>query len=333
MLYDALIVVSFGGPEKPQDVIPFLENVLRGRNVSRERMLEVAEHYYHFGGRSPINDQNRELIAALRRKIDLPVYWGNRNWHPFLADTLRQMRKDRVRRALAFVTSAFSSFSGCRQYREDIARAMETVNAEPDGEPIMIHKLRNFSNHPLFIETMAERTADALAQLGRDAALVFTAHSVPVAMAQTCAYEQQLRETAGLVAGRVGRETWSLAFQSRSGPPSQPWLEPDIGDWLRREKPPEVVIVPLGFISDHMEVIYDLDTEAAHLCEELGIRMVRAGTAGTHPKFIEMVDELIRERTHPGGPRRAEGSLGVAPDDCAADCCVLGRGAPRKPAV
>ena len=329
MLYDALIVVSFGGPEKTQDVIPFLENVLRGRNVPRERMLEVAEHYYHFGGRSPINDQNRELVAALRKKLDLPVYWGNRNWHPMLADTLRQMKEDRVRRALAFATSAFSSYSGCRQYREDIARALEEVNAGAEGSPLIVHKLRTFSNHPLFIETMVDRTREALAQVPEDrrpqTPLVFTAHSVPVVMAQTSAYEQQLQTTSGLIAQRVGFANWTLAFQSRSGPPSQPWLEPDIGDWLRRERPKDVVIVPLGFISDHMEVLYDLDTEAAQLCAELGIHMVRAGTAGTHPKFIEMIDELIRERTHAGTLRRAEGPLAALPDDCPATCCLPGR--------
>jgi ferrochelatase len=329
MLYDALIVVSFGGPEKTQDVIPFLENVLRGRNVPRERMLEVAEHYYHFGGRSPINDQNRELVAALRGRLDLPVYWGNRNWHPMLADTLRQMRKDRVRRALALVTSAFSSYSGCRQYREDIANALAELNAGAEGNPMIVHKLRTFSNHPLFIDTMADRTAAALAEIPegrRDlASLVFTAHSVPVVMAESSAYAQQLRETAGLVAERVGHKPWTLAFQSRSGPPSQPWLGPDIGDWLRQERPADVVVVPLGFVSDHMEVLYDLDTEAARLCEELGIHMVRAGTAGTHQKFIAMIEELVRERTHAGTPRRAEGALGVPPDDCAATCCVWAR--------
>lgn len=328
MLYDALIVVSFGGPEKSQDVIPFLENVLRGRNVPRERMLQVAEHYYHFGGRSPINDQNRELIAALRRRLDLPVYWGNRNWHPLLADTFRQMKKDRVRRALAFVTSAFSSYSGCRQYREDIAKALAEVNGEAEGEPMIVHKLRTFSNHPLFVETMVERTAAAFEAIPADrraaAPLVFTAHSVPVIMAQSSAYEQQLRETAGLVAQRVGHADWTLAFQSRSGPPMQPWLEPDIGDWLRQQRPKDVVVVPLGFISDHMEVMYDLDTEAAQLCEELGIHMVRAGTAGTHPKFIEMIEELVRERTH-AGPRRSEGVLGVPPDDCPQTCCAFAR--------
>lgn len=324
MLYDALIVVSFGGPENTKDVIPFLENVLRGRNVPRERMLDVAEHYYHFGGKSPINDQNRQLVAALRRRLDLPVYWGNRNWHPLLADTFRQMKKDRVRRALAFVTSAFSSYSGCRQYRENISGALQTVNEETGGDPMIVHKLRTFSNHPLFIETMASRTRDALQELP-GATLVFTAHSVPVVMAESSSYVQQLRETAGLVAGRVGSADWHLVFQSRSGPPSQPWLEPDLMDWLRQEHPRQVVIVPLGFISDHMEVVYDLDTEAARLCRELGIQMVRAGTAGTHPKFIEMIDELVHERTHAGTPRRAEGSLGPAPDDCAQTCCVWER--------
>lgn len=316
MLYDALIVVSFGGPEKTEDVIPFLENVLRGRNVPRERMLEVAEHYYRFGGRSPINDQNRQLISALRKTIDLPVYWGNRNWHPMLADTLRQMQSDGIRRALAFATSAFSSYSGCRQYREDIAKAV--AEAAPE---MIVRKLRSFSNHPLFIDTMVERTRAALEQLP-GASLVFTAHSVPVVMAQTSSYVEQLRESAALIAERV-HKPWTLVFQSRSGPPTQPWLEPDINDWLRREHPAEVVIVPLGFISDHMEVLYDLDTEAAHLCGELGIRMVRAGTAGIHPKFIAMIAELIAEQTHPGTPRRGLGT--PAPDVCPENCCALGR--------
>jgi len=337
MLYDALIVVSFGGPEKPQDVIPFLENVLRGRNVPHQRMLEVAQHYYHFGGRSPINDQNRELISALRKKIDLPVYWGNRNWHPLLTDTLRRMKKEGVRRALAFVTSAFSSYSGCRQYREDIARALAEINAETAPEiaganresPLVIHKLRTFSNHPLFVETLADRTRAVLCELPEDrrknAALVFTAHSIPAVMAESSGYQRQLWQTASLVAQCVGYNDWTLAFQSRSGPPGQPWLEPDIGDWLRRERPKNIVIVPVGFISDHMEVVYDLDTEVARLCNELDIHMVRARTAGTHPKFIDMIDELIRERTHPGTPRRWLGELGASPDECAEKCCVWAR--------
>lgn len=311
MLYDALVVVSFGGPEKTQDVIPFLENVLRGRNVPRERMLEVAEHYYHFGGVSPINGQNRELVAALRRELDLPVYWGNRNWHPMLADTFRQMRQDGIRRALAFVTSAFGSYSGCRQYREDIARAV----AEIGDPPLIVDKLRTFSNHPLFLETMADRAAAAFEQIPDErraaASLIFTAHSVPSSMAAVSPYERQLREAASLVAASIGRPEWTLVYQSRSGPPSQPWLAPGIADWLRENRPRDVVVVPLGFISDHMEVLYDLDTTAMALCDELGINMVRAGTAGTHPKFIAMIADLVRE-----------GSLGAAPDICPTDCCA-----------
>ena len=259
--FDALLVLSFGGPEKPDDVIPFLENVLRGRNVPRERMLAVAEHYYHFGGKSPINDQNRALIAALEIELAshgprLPIYWGNRNWHPMLADTLRQMKADGVRRALGFVTSIFSSYSGCRQYLEDIQRAQ----AEVDGAP-EIQKLRSFYNHPLFIDAQADRVRETLG--GRQASIIFTAHSVPMSMADTSDYQKQLQESCRLVAERLGCSDWKLVYQSRSGPPSQPWLEPDIADTLRALDPgSDVVVVPIGFISDHMEVIYDLDIEA-----------------------------------------------------------------------
>src|SRR5580698_8156145 len=231
LAYDAVLVLSFGGPEKPDDVLPFLENVLRGRNVPRERMLAVAEHYYHFGGKSPINDQNRALIAGLERELashdlQLPFYWGNRNWHPLLADTLRQMRDDGVRNALAFVTSIFSSYSGCRQYLEDVERARGEVDGAPE-----IQKLRPFSNHPLFIEAQADRVRDALG--GRQASIIFTAHSVPMSMAESCDYEKQLRESCRLVAEQVGSTNWRLAYQSRSGPPSQPWLEPDIAEVMR----------------------------------------------------------------------------------------------------
>ncbi len=238
LAYDAVLVLSFGGPEKPDDVMPFLENVLRGRNVPRERMLAVAEHYYHFGGRSPINDQNRALIAALEGELAshglrLPIYWGNRNWHPLLADTLRQMRADGVRKALAFVTSIFSSYSGCRQYLEDIERA----RAEVDGAP-HIHKLRKFYNHPLFIEAQADEVALALGESdalrGRRRKIIFSAHSVPLSMAETSDYQKQLQESCRLVAESVGVDDWRLVYQSRSGPPSQPWLEPDISDVLRR---------------------------------------------------------------------------------------------------
>jgi ferrochelatase len=329
--YDALLVVSFGGPDGPDDVIPFLENVLRGRNVPRARMLEVAEHYQHFGGKSPINDQNRLLIAALERELvehgpQLPIYWGNRNWHPLLADTLKKMAADGVRRALAFVTSAFSSYSGCRQYREDIARAQQAVGpAAPE-----VDKLRVFFNHPGFIEPMIERTREALTQIPADrrdeAPLVFTAHSIPQAMADGCRYEAQLREACRLVGEGVGRDDWQLVYQSRSGLPQQPWLVPDVGDFLRdrhAESPlQDVVVVPIGFISDHLEVLYDLDTEVRALCDSRQINLVRAATVGTHPRFVRMVRELVEERLGDHPQRLALGTHGPKEDVCPDDCCV-----------
>jgi ferrochelatase len=312
-VYDALVVVSFGGPEKHEDVIPFLENVLRGRNVPRERLLEVAEHYYRFDGRSPINDQNRELVRELREALDVPVYWGNRNWHPLLADTVRQMRDDGVRRAAAFATSAFGSYSGCRQYREDIERALAAVGAAE----LRIEKLPPFSDHPQFIEAMTDRVKDAVAQLP-EGRLVFTAHSVPVSMAESSPYVAQLERACSRVVAGVGRDEWRLVYQSRSGPPGQPWLEPDICDYLRAN-PVDTIIVPIGFLSDHMEVMYDLDTEARAVCDELGVRMVRARTVETHPAMIRMIAEMM------------EGDA----VGCQADCCAPSRrptGGSAKPA-
>jgi ferrochelatase len=319
LAYDAVLVLSFGGPEKPDDVMPFLENVLRGRNVPRERMLAVAEHYHHFDGRSPINDQNRALIAALEGEMAshgmrLPIYWGNRNWHPLLVDTLRQMRADGVRKALAFVTSIFSSYSGCRQYLEDIERA----RAEVDGAP-EIHKLRKFYNHPLLIEAQADEVRDALGS--RPARIIFTAHSVPLAMAETSDYQKQLQESCRLVAESVGFNDWRLVYQSRSGAPGQPWLEPGIADVLRQMDPgADVVVVPIGFVSDHIEVIYDLDTEAQAIARERGVNMVRAATVGVHPKFLQMIRELIEERFGLCQPR-AIGQFPPSHDVCRADCC------------
>jgi ferrochelatase len=291
--YDALLIVSFGGPEKREDVIPFLENVLRGRNVPRERMLEVAEHYYHFDGRSPINDQNRALLDALRPVVKMPIYWGNRNWHPMLTDTMRQMRDDGVKRAVAFVTSAFGSYSGCRQYIEDIAKARAAVAQEGKGEAPEIVKIPPFSAHPKFIEAMTDRVRTALTELPHGQ-LIFTAHSVPVSMAQSGPYVRELEAASAKVAANVGKADWKLVYQSRSGPPTQPWLDPDVCDYLRETRT-DSVIVPIGFLSDHMEVLYDLDTEARAVAEELGIRMVRAGTAGTHPAMIEMIAELVTQ--------------------------------------
>jgi len=317
--YDAVLVLSFGGPEKQDDVIPFLENVLRGRNVPRERMLAVAEHYHHFGGKSPINDQNRALIAALEHElalhgIQLPVYWGNRNWHPLLADTLRQMRDSGVRRALAFVTSIFSSYSGCRQYLEDIERARAHVEGAPE-----VHKLRKFYNHPLFIDAQADEVRIALA--GRKAQIIFSAHSIPVTMAQSSDYQKQIQEACRLVAEKVGIADWRLVYQSRSGPPEQPWLEPEIDDVLRELEPgTNVALVPIGFVSDHIEIVYDLDIEMQEIAHERGVNLVRAPTVGVHPRFVRMIRELIEERlglTHP----RAIGQYPASHDVCRAECC------------
>jgi protoporphyrin/coproporphyrin ferrochelatase len=330
--YDAIVIVSFGGPEGPEDVLPFMENVTRGRGIPRERLVEVSAHYQLFGGVSPINAQNRALIDALRDEldragIDLPIYWGNRNWHPFLADTVRQMRDDGVQRALAFVTSAYSSYSGCRQYREDIAAAIDEAGP---GAP-SIDKLRVFFNHPGFIEPMVEHTAGALAEAGHDAALVFTAHSIPCSMADTSDYAVQLREAARLVSSHVGHPEHALVFQSRSGPPSVPWLEPDVNDHLRtlqaagREA---AVLVPIGFISDHMEVVYDLDTQAQQTAAELGMTVVRAATVGTHPRFVAMIRELVEERLGSSPIRRALGLRGPNHDVCPAGCCPAP--APRR---
>jgi len=336
MNYDALLVVSFGGPEGHNDVIPFLENVLRGRNVPRERMFAVAEHYYHFDGKSPINQQTRELIAAIQRELNhhgprLPIYWGNRNWHPMLADTLREMKQNGVHRALAFVTSAYSSYSGCRQYREDIARAQAEVG---EGAP-QIDKLRAFFNHPEFIEATEARLREALEQLpanaGQNVQVIYTAHSIPTSMANTSDYVKQLEEVRKLVSERVGITNDALVYQSRSGAPGQPWLEPDVLNYLREVKERSlasaVVIAPISFISDHMEVLYDLDIEARQLCDSLSLPMARAKTVGVHPKFIAMIRELILERIDPATPRRAWGALGPREDVCQENCCP----APKLP--
>jgi len=336
--YDAVLVVSFGGPEKRDDVMPFLERVVAGRNVPRERLLSVAEHYYELGGKSPINDQVRALIAALVNQLNsrgprLPVYWGNRNWHPLLADTLRSMAEDGIRRAVAFFTSPYSSYSSCRQYREDIAAAREEVGPEAPE----IDKLRCYYNHPGFIEPMADRVREALIQISPErrakTQILYSAHSIPLGMAENCRYEEQLRESSRLVSHDVGHDRWRLVYQSRSGPPSQLWLEPDVCDVLRELKEQsdveDVVIAPIGFISDHMEVVYDLDHEARDIAEKLGLNLVRAKTVGTHPRFVEMIRELIEERVTGADERPALGDFGPSHDVCPTDCCLY---TPRRPA-
>ena len=336
--FDALLIVSFGGPEAPDEVVPFLENVTRGRNIPRERLEVVGEHYHLFGGKSPINDQCRHLVAELEAAldvagIDLPVYWGNRNWHPMLTDTMQQMADDGIKKAIAFVTSATSSYSGCRQYREDIERAQAAVG---DGAP-EVHKIRQYYDHPGFIDPMVDHVTAALDSLGKygdEARLVFTAHSIPISMSSTSDYEAQLREASKLIAERAGRTEaqrtdFDLVWQSRSGPPQVPWLEPDINDHLEAlaaDGTTAVVNVPVGFVSDHMEVIFDLDTEATQTAERLKLPFRRAGTVGTDPRFISAIIELIEERRN-NGEVRALGSLEVRPDFCRPGCCP----APQRP--
>jgi len=334
--YDSLLLVSFGGPEGQDEVMPFLENVLRGKNVPRERMLEVAEHYAHFGGVSPINQHNRELMAAIDGElkaagIDLPIYWGNRNWKPYIAETLQQMKDDGRQRSLAFFTSMFSCYSGCRQYREDIIAARAEVG---EGAPI-VEKVRMGFNHPGFIAALADNVRKAAAAIKvtpESTKLMFTAHSIPMGMADNCDYEKQLRESSRLVAEACGATDWELVFQSRSGPPSQPWLEPDVLDAIsemdEKRKLTSLVVMPIGFVSDHMEVMFDLDEEAAEQCKERGIPMARACSVGTHPDFVSMIRGLVQERLGTLDEKPALGNFGPWHDVCPKDCCQY---TPRRP--
>ena len=339
--YDALLVVSFGGPEGPADVDSFLDNVFRGLRVPPETKAQVAKRYQHVGGVSPINAHTRAFIKALQLELDahgpaLPIYWGNRNWHPLLPDTIAQMAHAGVRRALAFVTSSFSSYSGCRRYREDLYEAASSVPNAP-----RLDKLRVPYNHPGFIEAMRDRVAEALKTLPltkrKHALVLFSAHSLPLAMARGCAYETQLAESCRLVAEALKHERWRLVYQSNNASYGrEPWLGPDIRDALRdadAEGVAAVVVAPIGFVCDHMEVILDLDVEAAAVARELDLKMARAGTVGTHPAYVAMVRELIVERLSADAPRRALGSLGPSHDRCAPDCCLPGRPGPLKPAL
>jgi ferrochelatase len=346
--YDAVLLVSFGGPEQPDDVVPFLRNVTKGRDIPAERLEEVGEHYFLLGGRSPINDQNRAFVAAVeedlrRRGIELPVYWGNRNWDPYLADTLRQMRDDGIRRAACLVTSAYSSYSGCRQYRENLADAVAEVGP---GAP-RLDRLRHYFNHPGFLEPMVDATLSALAGLPdpvrHDAHILFVTHSVPLSMNDASgpdgeAYVGQHLSVSEEITERVRQETGhryptELVFCSRSGPPHVPWLEPDVNDRIQEladEGVSGVVLVPIGFVSDHMEVVYDLDTEARATAEKRGLRFARAATTGIDPRFVAMVRDLLLERA---AAERGEdvvravvGSRPASWDVCPAGCCANPRG-------
>jgi protoporphyrin/coproporphyrin ferrochelatase len=338
--YDAFLLQSFGGPEGRHDVMPFLENVTRGRGVPRERLAEVAEHYHAFGGISPINQQCRDMVDAIREDfgaagLSLPVYWGNRNWHPHLADTVRAMADDGIHKVIAFATSAYSSYSSCRQYLDNIERAREEVAATGREVP-RIDKIRPYYSNDGFIGPFARATREALASLPPDvrdgARLVFTAHSIPVAMGSASGsvsagtaragpggrYEAELTHAARLITERLGgSRPWDLVFQSRSGPPAQPWLEPDICDHIRalaKDGAQAVVVVPVGFVTDHMEVIHDLDTEAAQVASSLGLAFARAATPGNSPEFASMITSLVGEAL--------EASSGPG---CPADCCRIRR--------
>ena len=358
--YDALLLLSFGGPERPEDVVPFLENVTRGRGIPRERLEEVGEHYFQLGGRSPINDQNRALLAALREDlagagIDLPVYWGNRNWDPYLTDAVRQMAADGVTRAAVFTTSAYSSYSSCRQYRENLADAVAGVEGAP-----RLDRLRQYFNHPGFVEPVVDATLTALAELPEGtregAHLVFVTHSVPEQMAETSgppesagpyrrrAYVRQHRSAVEAVVARVRQETGraqkhDLVYCSRSGDPRTPWLEPDVNDHLEelaRAGTTAVVLVPIGFVSDHMEVIYDLDTEALDTARRLGLAAARAATPGVDPRFVALVRDLLVERAAAergeSPAQRTVGDLPAWPGVCAVGCCPNLR-TPDRPAL
>ncbi|MFF3623973.1 ferrochelatase [Streptomyces sp. NPDC002467] len=353
--YDALLLLSFGGPEGPDDVVPFLENVTRGRGIPRERLKEVGQHYFGFGGVSPINGQNRELLDALRKDfaehgLDLPVYWGNRNWAPYLNDVMREMAADGRRRIAVLATSAYASYSGCRQYRENLADALAALVEEGVTELPKVDKLRHYFNHPGFVQPMIDGVLASLESLPQEvragARLVFTTHSIPTAAADASgpveehteggeggAYVRQHLDVAKVIADAVRAETgtelpWDLVYQSRSGAPHIPWLEPDVCDHLEalhEGGTPAVVMVPIGFVSDHMEVLYDLDTEATAKAAELGLPIARSATVGADPRFAAAVRELVLERAAAergeGVERCALGLLGASHDLCAVGCC------------
>jgi len=346
--YDAVILLSFGGPEAPDEVMPFLENVTRGRGIPRERLTQVAEHYHHFGGRSPINDENRQLLANLREQlaaagVDVPVYWGNRNWAPFTADALREAHQAGARRVLAVVTSAYPSYSGCRQYREDLAAAL--VELAREGRTMRVDKIRHYFDQDGFLQPIADSVEQALATLPQGSRIAFVTHSIPDAMDDASgpepnSYTRTHRAACAAVASRLDpTPEWDLVYCSRSGPPTQPWLEPDIGEHLERlaaDGAPGVVVVPIGFVSDHMEVVFDLDTEAEEVARGLGLPFVRAATSGRCPAFAEALAGLVVERAaaERGEDPQRPSQAGTGPwhDVCPAGCCANLRD-PQRPAA
>ena len=333
--FDSLLLLSFGGPERPDDVMPFLRNVTKGRGVPDERLAVVAEQYALFGGKSPINDLNRELLRSLQAELavrghDVEAFWGNRNWHPLVSDVVETLHTQGHKSTVCLVTSAFSSYSGCRQYHEDLARARSQIQDAPE-----IHRVRVFWNHPDFLGSAAELLAESrdTANLSKQTPVLHTAHSLPVSMAATSDYESQLNEAARIVHELAGMEgPHEVVYQSRSGPPSVPWLEPDIGSRLQQladDGITEVLVHPLGFVADHMEVLFDLDTQALEQAEKSGMTMVRTPTVGTHPRFVSMMVDLVEEAAGLREDRPTLGDAGPRPDICSLDCCPAPSGPPR----
>jgi ferrochelatase len=348
--YDGILLLSFGGPEKPEDVLPFLRTVTAGKGIPDERLEQVGEHYYRFGGKSPINDQNRALLAALRaeldrREVDTPLIWGNRNFTPFTIEALREAHEKGLRRLVTIVTSAYSSYSSCRQYREDLAGAV--AQAHEEGIEVEVDKIRPYYNHPGFSRVNARLVTEAVRELVRDGVppadlrLLYVTHSIPTAMDETSGpgdseghlYSRQHVALGAAVTDEVNATLdldleGELVFCSRSGPPTQPWLEPDVNDRLAelaKEGVQAVVVAPIGFVSDHMEVIYDLDTEASETARDLGLRMVRVPTVGTDPEFVAGLVDLLLERA---GEARGEDpqrpswpGSDVRPSVCPPGCC------------
>ncbi len=329
--YEALLVLSFGGPNCLEDVPEFLRRVTEGKRIPAERIAEVAERYELFGGRSPHNEHVQALLVAIsesfrRQGLPLALYWGNRYWHPFVAEAIAEMASEGIRRALALILTPFGSYSGCRQYLRDVELAREQWGG---GAP-QVDRLRLFFNHPLFIAAVADRVNQAATRLPEcepaDRSIVFTAHSLPLFMAAKAPYAKQFAEASRLVAEQLGISRYELAYQSRSGSPTEPWLEPDLESTLRKlhhQGVKQVIVVPIGFLIENMETIFDLDTEAAALAEDLGLQMARASTVGNHPQFVAMVQQLVQERLNPAMPRAALGPMGPWPDRCPDDCCLL----------